>query len=292
MNLFRCTHILGIALFLSTALFAQTRNRAEQLASIKAPEVQSALDSLEKLADSFEDHFEDWLDNSSYNGTHTEDVLARWSDMLEDEVDDMAESYKDDKANSEFIRHFENSMIVASAINRAMLRKDFADKADSEWRTLRENLNHIAVHLHRPVLPNVTVMTIRPATAAAMGKADVTSAMEQLEASTDRFEDKLKSAVRHSTANRTDRQRTWNRWADMLEDTSDNMLDEWKARDTKKFQEHLERTLMVAEAMNRLMLRSSLSPDAEVEWKTVHTQLNTVARAFGYPVLTDLIHAR
>ena len=90
----------------------------------------------------------------------------------------------------------------------------------------------------------------------------------------------------------TRRERVWNQWADYLEDTSDDMLHEYKDNDPKEFQEKLERTLMVAEAINRLMLRSGLDPETEVEWKTVRGQLNTVAGAFGYPLITDLINAR
>ena len=37
--------------------------------------------------------------------------------------------------------------------------------------------------------------------------------------------------------------------------------------------------------MNRIMLRSDLFADSEVEWNNVRTHLNMIAGAFGYPVL-------
>ena len=141
-------------------------------------------------------------------------------------------------------------MIVASAVNRAMLRKDFAQGAEGEWRVLRQNLNHIATHLHRPVLPNLTIIAITPVTAPAMTKPDVVQALDQLEASTDRFEEKLKNSLHHSTSNMTRRERVWNRWADLLENSSDNMLQKFKEKDSREFQHELERTLMVSEAIN------------------------------------------
>jgi hypothetical protein len=263
----------------------------DDAAFMKAAPVKEAMNRLEQRADTFEDRFAMALDTSSYDGTHTEDTLARWADMLEDEIDDMVEDFKENDTR-EFFDHFENAMIAGSAINRAMLRKDFAASAEKEWAALRQDLNHIGTMRARPVLPNITVVTLTPATTALMARTDVKQVLDQLEASTDRFEEKFRKSIQHSTANMTDRERVWNRWADYLEDVSDDMLEEFNEKDPKGFQEELERTLMVAEAMNRIMLRSDLFADAEAEWKTVRGQLNTVAGAFSYPVITDLITAQ
>jgi hypothetical protein len=183
-------------------------------------------------------------------------------------------------------------MLVASAINRAMLRKDFAAHAEGAWRGLREDLNHIAGRMHRPVLPNITVINVIPASAAIMVKVDVKQALDQLEASTDRFEEKFRKSLQHSTVNMTTRERVWNQWADYLEDVSDDMLEEYKENDPKEFQKELERTLMVGEAINRVMLRSDFFAESEAEWRHVRNQLNLVAGAFGYPVISNLIAGR
>jgi hypothetical protein len=143
------------------------------------------MNRLEKQADTFEDKFEAALDQSSYNGGRTEDMLLRWADMLEDEIDNMVEDYKENDP-SEYVDHFENAMIAASAINRAMLRKDFTMHAEADWRTLRDDLNRIAIQFRRPVLPNVTVISIVPAAPASMDKVDIKQALEKIEASTDR----------------------------------------------------------------------------------------------------------
>jgi hypothetical protein len=263
----------------------QTRSRTDDNAFMKAGPVKSAMERLEKAADHFEDAFESALDRSSYNGGHTEDTLLRWADMFEDEVDNMAEDFKENDTN-EYIDHFENAMIVGAAINRAMLRRDFAAHADVAWSAIRADLNHIAMQMHRPPLPNVTVITITPATPALMVKVDVKQALEHIEAGTDRFEKKLRDSLHSSTANMTARERVWNQWADYLEDTSDDMLEEYKENDPKEFQKELERTLMVAEAINRVMLRSDLFADAELEWRNLRNHLNVIASGFGYPALS------
>ena len=288
----RCSTLAIVILAFSLPMYSQqTRARTDDGAFMKAEAVKAAMDRLEKQADDFEDAFERALDKSSYNGGHTEDTLLRWADMLEDEIDNMVEDFKENDTR-DYIQHVENAMIVGSAINRAMLRKDFAVGAEASWSVIRENMNHIAAQLHRPVLPNVTVITITPATPALMAKANVKHTFEQLEASTDRFEKKFRSCIQRSTANMTDRERTWSQWADYLEDTTDDMLEEYKENDAHEFQKELERTLMVAEAINRIVLRSDLFADAEVEWRNVRNQLNLIAGGFEYPVLTNLISGR
>jgi hypothetical protein len=284
--------VTGISLTSLPAIAQQSRMRTDERATLMStPSVRDAMTRLEQRADRFEDRFEDALNRSGYNGSHTEDTLVRWADRFEDEVDDMAKAYKSNDTTA-FISHFENAMIVSSAINRSMLRKDFSANAESHWAGLRADMNHIAGHLHRPVLPNITAIVISPAPVTLLSRTDVRQVLSELEASTDRFEDKLRKTLQHSTANMTSRERVWNQWADYLEDTSDDMLEEFREKDPTGFQEELERTLMVADALNRMMLRSDLSAAAEAEWRTVRNQLNIVASAFNYPVIGDLIQAR
>lgn len=282
---------IGLLVAVPAGAQSQTRSRAGDSAFMKVGSVKAAMDRIEKRADTFEDQFAAALDRSTYNGGHTEDTLLRWADMLEDEIDDMVEDFKENDTR-EYIDHFENSMLVASAINRAMLRKDFASHAEATWRGLREDLNHIASEMHRPLLPNITVINVVPASAAIMVKVDVKQALDQLEASTDRFEEKFRKSLQHSTVNMTTRERVWNQWADYLEDVSDDMLEEYKENDPKEFQKELERTLMIGEAINRAMLRSDLFAESEAEWRNVRNQLNLVAGAFGYPVISNLISGR
>ena len=282
---------LTFTAFSLVALAQETRSRTEDAAFMKSGSVKAAMERLEKQADQFEDAFERALDKSAYNGGHTEDSLLRWADMLEDEIDNMVEDFKENDTR-DYVTHFENAMIAGSAINRAMLRKDFVVNAEASWVVVRDNLNHIAAQMRRPALPNVTVVTITPATPALMARVDMKQSLEQLEASTDRFEKKFRYSIQHSTANMTDRERIWDQWADYLEDTSDDMLEEFKENDPAEFQKELERTMMVAEAINRIVLRSDLFADAELEWRNVRNHLNVVAGGFQYPVVTNLISAR
>lgn len=223
------------AALLASPMVAQTQtseaNRVDMFANA---DIKTLMQRIETTADRFEDRFEAALDKSSLNGAGIEDQLNRWADFLEDEVDNMAEDFNERDTN-EFVDHFENAMIVATGINRAMLRREFSPLAEAEWRTLRQDLNQIAMQLRRPVLPNITVAVLTPATPEMMRKVEVKQVMEELEASTDRFERKLRGALNASTLTGTRRQTLFNNWADVLEDVSDDMLEEYKENDAKEF---------------------------------------------------------
>ena len=127
------------------------------------------MEQLEKRADSFKDRLGEALDKSSYKSRNKESLM-RWADMVEDQIDDMVKEFKH-KNTQKYISHFENAMIAASAINWAMLRQDFSANAEGVWKEVRQDLNHIATQMHRPVLPNVTVAVITIAPAAILAKA-------------------------------------------------------------------------------------------------------------------------
>jgi hypothetical protein len=250
-------------------------------------DTHTVVNRLESRADAFEDKLEQALDRSSVNGSSLEDRLNRWSDILEDAVDDLAEDYNE-KDNREAIDHLEDALIVGSGINRVMLRKDFAPGLESEWNALRADLNEIAKQHHRPVLPNLTVTTVIIASPDLFRTVNVRQAMERVESATDRFEERFRKTLQHSTANMTNRETWWDGWADALEDTSDDMLEEYKENDAKEFNQELQNTLMVAAAINRIMLRSDFDADTHADWRALRNDFNTIATAFGHPILPEM----
>jgi len=249
---------------------------------------KETMERIEKRGDDFEDKLEAALDKSSLDGSNVEDRLNRWADLLEDEVDNMAENYKE-RDSAKYIEHLENAMIIGTGINRAMLRNDFSALARAEWKSLREDLNALAVAFRRPVLPNVTVVTLIPATPELMSKAEVKHVMEQIEAGTDRFKEKFDTAMNARTVTQTDRADLFTTWARDLEDVSDDMLEEYTEKDNQEFTQELQNTMVVASAINRMVLRSDLTPDVNTEWKSIRDALNILAKTFGHAVLADQV---
>lgn len=285
----------ALLMYLAPALLATSLSvgRASAADAFHDAQLKSLMQTIETRADTFEHKLEQALDHSSANGSDLEDQMNRFADILEDSVDDMAENF-DEGHSARFIDKLENALIAGSAVDRVMLRRDLGGAAEAEWRALRSDLNTVAAAFHRPVLPNITVTTITPtATLAVISKPEVTLVMDRIEDGTDRFEHKLKEAIQHSTANMTDREPMFNRWAGALESSTDKMAEEYKEKDFRDFANELQNTLAIASAINRMMLRSDLSPEANAEWASVRNDLNTLATAFGHAVLPNaVVHVR
>jgi hypothetical protein len=259
---------------IDTSVFANTK-------------LKTLMENVESKADRFEDTLDAALDNKGLRRSPTGEWLDTWAEELEDELDNMAEDFSE-KDGPQFNAHFENSMMLATAVNRAMLRRDFGSTAEAEWNALRSDLNTIAMLLNRPVLPNLTVVTITNIPPDILTRAEIRQVMDGLEASTDRFKEKFDKAWHTSIAPENQRA-LFRRWAEMLEDTSDQMLDRYKARHASDTRDKLERTLLLGAGMNRMVLASTTSQTAVAEWNVVRQHLNTLAQAFGYAALPDRV---
>src|SRR5205085_7150925 len=102
--------LISAALLLLPQAFAQTRNRTEST-GLRSADLTSAVDSLRKHSDKFEDKLGDVLDHSTYDHRARESLM-RWADVVEDQVDSMAKELKADNTqqnNQQFIDHFESA---------------------------------------------------------------------------------------------------------------------------------------------------------------------------------------
>jgi hypothetical protein len=251
---------------------------------------RSALSRLEHSTDEFKGTLDKALDDSVLNGTRLEDRLNQWANLLEDEVDSAQKEFSraadsgkhpDVRAAERFADHWGNAMMAATAINRVMIRRGFAPGPEQQWTAIRADANTVAQSLGRPPLPDMTIIIFRPVSSGVLTQPDVKTVMNELRASSDRFEDKIEHAW-FVGMGPTERH-VMQRWADDLKSATDHLLDEYKDGDAPEFQFRLEECLMLAAGMNRALLVSQASPVAEIEWRGLRTRLNTLAARFGYP---------
>jgi len=242
-----------------------------------------SIERVENRGDSFIGKFKNALDHSQWNGTKIEDRLNAWTSILEKATDEMKNGLHDKNA-SKVDMNFRHAMIVAAGLNRVMLMNEFRSAASADWNDLRSALNDIAMRSGEMPLPDLVITTV-DLTPALLDRDEVKDVMKRIEASTDRFKDKFEQGLKAAHSGREYSQ--YQDWADTLEDVTDQMLDHYKGHDTKKFNESLQTSLMFAEAINRLMMTKEVFGGAPQEWIGIRTDLNTVARAFGQPVLFE-----
>jgi hypothetical protein len=69
------------------------------------------------------------------------------------------------------------------------------------------------------------------------------------------------------------------------------LIEQYKGKDSKELASKLEETMIIASALNRMVLRSDLTPELRTEWQAIHKDMNSLASVFGYPVLPNVIVA-
>jgi hypothetical protein len=270
---------------------AETRLRIP-IAAFQNTAARAALDRLENSTDEFKGALNQALDKSILDGSVLEGRLNQWANLLEDEIDNsgkefdrVADSGKhpDAEAMERFADHWGNAMMAATAINRAMIRRGFAPTPERQWIDIRSDLNRVAQAVGRPPLPDMTVVIFRPAPYSVLSHDEVKRTMERLRDASHHFEDKLDHAwfVAMGPAQR----HVAERWADDLKSATRQALDEYKDKDASEFQFRIEEALMLAAGLNRAFLVTRASAPPTLEWMELRSELNAIARRFGYPVL-------
>ena len=139
--------ILGISAVLMVLLFADISNAQPREARGKKytkRQVENVIKRVETRADNFVDNFDESLDNSNLDGSEREDNLMELARKLENETDELEREF--DKSD----RWIENKPQVqvviglASRINTTMKNRRFGKKTESNWASLRYELNTLA----------------------------------------------------------------------------------------------------------------------------------------------------
>ena len=110
--------------------------------AIKAQEdVGRMLEDLEENTDRFAESFDNALDNSEINGTSREGEATRFVHDFEDSIDRLKKVWKTDK---DARIAAQDSLTRAKAIDAVMRQYKFDEKAQTDWKTVKVNIELIA----------------------------------------------------------------------------------------------------------------------------------------------------
>ena len=104
-------------------------------------DVGRMLKDLEKNTDRFAESFDNALDNSEINGTSTEGEATRFVHNFEDSVDRLKKVWKGDK---DARIAAQDSLARAKAIDAVMRKYKFDETAQTDWKTVKDNIERIA----------------------------------------------------------------------------------------------------------------------------------------------------
>ena len=104
-------------------------------------QVERLLERIETAADKFRGSLDDALDKSRVDDSRLENDLNRYVRAFENATDRLEKRFDDDKSSAEDVREV---MTRAASINGMMGRFALTDRAQSDWRLLRNDLNELA----------------------------------------------------------------------------------------------------------------------------------------------------
>jgi soluble cytochrome b562 len=119
-----------------------------QLSTTQKTDVARIMSTIEQRADSFEHEFLKGLRSSTVN-IEERKKYRDWVDQVEDQLDNMAEAYKEGNI-AEAHEELTEAMDAARNINHFMLNADWSSEAESTWATIRDDLNTLAKHHSAP----------------------------------------------------------------------------------------------------------------------------------------------
>jgi hyperosmotically inducible protein len=151
-------------------------------------DVREAAERIERHGDEFKHAFKAAMKDIALN--EREKRVKDSAEDLEDEVDNLQKNYKNGRY-TEARHNLGTAMLLASPINRFMLRNDAGAEASRAWMNLKADLNVLALGYGLPPLPDLLPTSLAPTPGApvrSIGSAERISP---------RGLDRLQREVRH-----------------------------------------------------------------------------------------------
>lgn len=139
------------AVFLAGAAFpaaAADTWAVATLSSTQMSDVKRIMGDIEQRADRFETEFLKGLRSSTVK-IEERDKYRQWVDVLEDQLDNMAEAYRENDMK-EAQEELRQAMEAARNLNQFILNAKWSPEAESIWRSLRDDLNKLAGYHQAP----------------------------------------------------------------------------------------------------------------------------------------------
>ena len=153
-------HILcAAALLFGTVLTSAAADKwpLHPLSTTQMSEVKQIMANIEQRADHFETEFLKGL-RSSTVAIEERQKYRVWVDQLEDQLDNMAEAYKEGNM-SEAQEELGQAMEAARNLNQFLLKSKWSPEAESSWRSIRDDLNKLAGFHRAP--PTILIIATR-----------------------------------------------------------------------------------------------------------------------------------
>lgn len=263
--------ILGlVALGYATTIQAQQGQTRSPRATTR--QIQTLLIRIETKAEIFKDEVDRALDRSRLNNTNTEDSISDYITDFRNAMDALTQSFEARQSVDNEITEVLNR---ARFIDRFMTANRLTNAAAVQWRNLKADLNTLAGYYRiswnwnqqLPVNPSYPPYSV--------SDAQLRSLLTRIETKTDAYKRQLNTALDRSRIDDTTTEDSILSYVTEFENSTDRLRH--KFDDRESVSSDVSDVLTRAVYIDRFMTRNRLSFSAQSQWRSLKTDLNTLA---------------
>ncbi len=235
---------------------------------------------IETKTDVFKRQLNSSLDRSRWNNTDREDNVQNYVTAFENSTDRLKQRFD---ARESVGSDVSAVLTQAAYIDRFMLRNRMSRQAETQWTSLRSDLNTLATYYNVSWNWN---QTLPPFTAGntttpvyTVSDRQLAALFTRIEAKTDTFKRQLNSSLDRSRWNNTDREDNVQNYVTAFENSTDRLKQRFDARESVG--SDVSDVLQRAAYIDRFMLRNRMSRQAETQWTSLRADLNTLATYYN-----------
>ncbi|MBC7901230.1 MAG: hypothetical protein H7070_14385 [Saprospiraceae bacterium] len=267
LNIFTLS-VAAVAIFAANTAFAQnTSPRATNR------QIQTLLTRIETKTDTFKREMDYALDRTPIAGTSAEDRYSDFIGDFETATDALRAGFSSRQdVSSEVSEVLNRSMFI----NRFMTRNRVSTRAQSQWTSLRTDLNTLATYYRlswnwnqQMPMPNPTY----PAYTAT--DIQLRNLLTRIENRTDVFKGQVNTALDRGRLNNTNREDNFNTVVTEFENATDRLKQKFDDRESAG--SDASEVLTRAQYIDRFMTNNRLTASSQTQWSNLKTDLNTLA---------------
>ena len=144
-NIFLKTFAVFMTLFIVLAVAETSSAQVRRYnRGVSKQQVERLLERIEERSDHFSNALNKSLDRSRLDGSRAEDNITARARDLENATDELRREFDHHDSHAENAPEVRKVINSARAVNRIMIRRNFSQRAESSWVTLRSEINALA----------------------------------------------------------------------------------------------------------------------------------------------------
>jgi hypothetical protein len=276
----RIRQTISVALVLAMMSIGLTAAHAQRRAyRMTDQQVGELIRRVETSADRFRATLDGALDRSRYDGTRSEDNINTLIQNFENATDNLRDRFNRRGSTASDVQRV---MEQANYINSFMLSNRLNARAQSDWATVRTNLNALASAYNvnsdwnqQGTIGGSTTTTLP----YRLGDQQLRQIIQRIENRTDRFRASVDTALDRTRYDGTRAENNINQFVRDFENATDSLRDRFNSRNSATGD--VENVLQRAAYIDDFMRRNNLTRRAEDDWSLLKTDLNALASAYS-----------